>query len=132
MSTGSNIPQVRKLVTAIPGPKSQALMQRRSDAVSAALGMTIPVMVEKAGGGVIVDIDGNSIIDMGSGIAVVSVGNSADRVVKNVINQVQAFTHTCFMVAPYMGYIEVCEALNRLTPGTGKRNLHYLILVQKR
>ena len=121
MSTGSNIPQVRKLVTAIPGPKSQALMQRRSDAVSAALGMAIPVMVEKAGGGVIVDIDGNSIIDMGSGIAVVSVGNSADRVVKNVIDQVQAFTHTCFMVAPYMGYIEVCEALNRLTPGTGKK-----------
>ncbi|MTA23530.1 MAG: aminotransferase class III-fold pyridoxal phosphate-dependent enzyme, partial [Actinobacteria bacterium] len=92
MSTGPNIPQVRKLVTAIPGPKSQALMQRRSDAVSAALGMAIPVMVEKAGGGVIVDIDGNSIIDMGSGIAVVSVGNSADRVVKNVIAQVQAFT----------------------------------------
>ena len=121
MSTGSNIPQVRKLVTAIPGPKSQALMQRRSDAVSTALGMAIPVMVEKAGGGVIVDIDGNSIIDMGSGIAVVSVGNSADRVVKNVIDQVQAFTHTCFMVAPYMGYIEVCEALNRLTPGTGKK-----------
>ncbi|MEI7454853.1 MAG: aminotransferase class III-fold pyridoxal phosphate-dependent enzyme, partial [Actinomycetes bacterium] len=121
MSTGPNIPQVRKLVTAIPGPKSQALMQRRSDAVSAALGMTIPVMVEKAGGGVIVDIDGNSIIDMGSGIAVVSVGNSADRVVKNVIAQVQAFTHTCFMVAPYMGYIEVCEALNRLTPGNGKK-----------
>ena len=121
MSTGPNIPQVRKLVTAIPGPKSQALMQRRSDAVSAALGMAIPVMVEKAGGGVIVDIDGNSIIDMGSGIAVVSVGNSADRVVKNVIDQVQAFTHTCFMVAPYMGYIEVCEALNRLTPGTGKK-----------
>jgi 4-aminobutyrate aminotransferase/(S)-3-amino-2-methylpropionate transaminase len=58
---------------------------------------------------------------MGSGIAVVSVGNSADRVVKNVIDQVQAFTHTCFMVAPYMGYIEVCEALNRLTPGTGKK-----------
>ncbi|MSY23383.1 MAG: aminotransferase class III-fold pyridoxal phosphate-dependent enzyme, partial [Actinobacteria bacterium] len=121
MSTGPNIPQVRKLVTAIPGPKSQALMQRRSDAVSAALGMAIPVMVEKAGGGVIVDIDGNSIIDMGSGIAVVSVGNSADRVVKNVIAQVQAFTHTCFMVAPYMGYIEVCEALNRLTPGNGKK-----------
>ena len=121
MSTGSNIPQVRKLVTAIPGPKSQALMQRRSDAVSTALGMAIPVMVEKAGGGVIVDIDGNSIIDMGSGIAVVSVGNSADRVVKNVIDQVQAFTHTCFMVAPYMGYIEVCEALNRLTPGSGKK-----------
>jgi 4-aminobutyrate aminotransferase/(S)-3-amino-2-methylpropionate transaminase len=79
--------------------------------------MSIPVVVERAGGGVIVDVDGNSIIDMGAGIAVVNVGNSADRVVANVQAQVEAFTHTCFMVAPYMGYIEVCEALNELTPG---------------
>jgi 4-aminobutyrate aminotransferase/(S)-3-amino-2-methylpropionate transaminase len=83
--------------------------------------MAIPVVVEKAGGGVIVDIDGNSIIDMGAGIAVVNVGNSADRVVKNVKEQVEAFTHTCFMIAPYLGYIQVCEALNRLTPGDHKK-----------
>ena len=121
MSFGPNIPQERKVVTAIPGPKSQEIIKRRSEAVSAALGMAIPVVVEKAGGGVIVDIDGNSIIDMGAGIAVVNVGNSADRVVKNVQAQVEAFTHTCFMIAPYMGYIEVCEALNRLTPGTHKK-----------
>ncbi|MEY3374135.1 MAG: hypothetical protein RIT18_766 [Actinomycetota bacterium] len=121
MSSGPHIPQERKVVTAIPGPKSQEVIKRRSEAVSAALGMAIPVVVEKAGGGVIVDIDGNSIIDMGAGIAVVNVGNSADRVVKNVKEQVEAFTHTCFMIAPYMGYIEVCEALNRLTPGTHKK-----------
>jgi 4-aminobutyrate aminotransferase/(S)-3-amino-2-methylpropionate transaminase len=76
--------------------------------------MSMPVIVERAGGGVIVDIDGNSIIDMGAGIAVVNVGNSADRVVANVKAQVEAFTHTCFMVVPYQGYIEVCEALNEL------------------
>jgi len=121
MNTGPHIPQERRLVTAIPGPKSQEIIKRRSEAVSASLGMAIPVVVTQAGGGVIVDIDGNSIIDMGAGIAVVSVGNSADRVVKNVIEQVQAFTHTCFMVAPYLGYIEVCEALNRLTPGAHKK-----------
>lgn len=121
MSSGPHINQERKLVTEIPGPKSQAFLKRRSDAVSAGLGMAFPVIVEKAGGGVIVDIDGNSIIDMGAGIAVVNVGNSADRVVANVTKQVEAFTHTCFMVAPYSGYIEVCEALNRLTPGDGKK-----------
>ena len=115
--SGPHIPQERRIVTAIPGPKSQELLKRRSNAVSAALGISIPVMVERAGGGVIVDVDGNSIIDMGAGIAVVNVGNSADRVVKNVQAQVEAFTHTCFMVAPYIGYIEVCEALNELTPG---------------
>ncbi|NDD51912.1 MAG: 4-aminobutyrate--2-oxoglutarate transaminase [Actinobacteria bacterium] len=121
MSSGPNIEQVRKLLTSIPGPKSQEVIKRRAEAVSASLGMAIPVVVEKAGGGVIVDIDGNSIIDMGAGIAVVNVGNSADRVVKNVKQQVEAFTHTCFMIAPYLGYIEVCEALNRLTPGDHKK-----------
>ena len=121
MNSGQNIAQERRLVTAIPGPKSEAMLKRRADAVSASLGMAIPVVVEKAGGGIIVDIDGNSIIDMGAGIAVVNVGNSAERVVKNVIEQVQAFTHTCFMIAPYAGYIEVCEALNRLVPGDFKK-----------
>jgi 4-aminobutyrate aminotransferase/(S)-3-amino-2-methylpropionate transaminase len=61
------------------------------------------------------------IIDLGAGIGVVNVGNSADRVVKRVIDAVQAFTHTNFTTAPYMGYIEVCEALNRLTPGVHKK-----------
>ena len=75
------------------------------------------MFIEKAGGGVLVDVDGNSLIDMGAGIAVVNVGNAADQVVANVQAQVAAFTHTCFMVTPYDGYVEVCEALNRLTPG---------------
>lgn len=63
------------------------------------------------------DVDGNSLIDLGSGIAVTSAGNSAPRVVDAVIAQVQAFTHTCFMVTPYDAYVRVAEALNRLTPG---------------
>lgn len=116
-----NIEQTRKLLTPIPGPKSQVILKRRSEAVSASLGMAMPAVIERAGGGILVDVDGNHIIDMGSGIAVVSVGNSAARVVKNVQEQVAAFTHTCFMVAPYLGYIEVCEALNRLTPGNFKK-----------
>lgn len=117
MSGGPSLPQVRRVVTEIPGPKSKVLLERRANAVSASLSMTIPVFVAAAGGGVIVDVDGNSIIDMGAGIAVVNVGNSADHVVKNVQEQVAAFTHTCFMVAPYEGYVEVCESLNELTPG---------------
>jgi 4-aminobutyrate aminotransferase/(S)-3-amino-2-methylpropionate transaminase len=117
----TSIPQVRSLVTAIPGPRSTELLKRRNDAVSLSLGMAIPVIVERAGGGIIVDVDGNSIIDMGSGIAVVNVGNSAERVVANIKAQVESFTHSCFTVAPYMGYIEVCEELNRLTPGTHKK-----------
>ncbi|MBA2769692.1 MAG: 4-aminobutyrate--2-oxoglutarate transaminase [Sporichthyaceae bacterium] len=114
---GPTLPQERRLVTAIPGPRSQELMARRTAAVARGLGSTLPVFVDRAGGGVIVDVDGNSLIDLGSGIAVVSVGNSADAVVDRVQEQVARFTHTCFMVTPYEGYLEVCEALNRLTPG---------------
>lgn len=108
-------------MTAIPGPKSAEIIARRNEAVSAALGMAIPAVIVEAGGGILVDVDGNHIIDLGAGIAVVNVGNSAPAVVKRVQDQVAAFTHTCFMVAPYENYIAVCEALNRLTPGTHKK-----------
>ncbi len=114
---GPSLPQERRLVTAIPGPRSTELFARREDACARGLGTTLPVFIERAGGGVLVDVDGNSLIDLGAGIAVVNVGNSADAVVRNVQAQVAAFTHTCFMVTPYEGYVEVCEALNRLTPG---------------
>ena len=114
---GPALPQERRVVTAIPGPRSVELFARRTEACARGLGTTLPVFIEKAGGGVLVDVDGNSLIDLGAGIAVVSVGNAADRVVANVQAQVAAFTHTCFMVTPYSGYVEVCEALNRLTPG---------------
>ena len=109
--------QARHLVTEIPGPRSRALTERRAAAVSSAVGSVLPVFVERAGGGVIVDVDGNSLIDLGSGIAVTSVGNAAPRVVEAVQEQVARFTHTCFMVTPYEGYVAVCEELARLTPG---------------
>jgi 4-aminobutyrate aminotransferase/(S)-3-amino-2-methylpropionate transaminase len=78
-------------------------------------------VIERASDAILLDIDGNQIIDLGSGIGVTNVGNSAQRVVDRVIDQVQAFTHTCFTVAPYLGYIEVCEKLNAVTPGTFKK-----------
>ncbi|TFB46524.1 4-aminobutyrate--2-oxoglutarate transaminase [Cryobacterium tagatosivorans] len=114
---GPSLPQERRLVTAIPGPKSLELTRRKEQTISGGVGTTIPVYTVAAGGGVLVDVDGNSLIDLGSGIAVTGVGNSAPRVVAAVAAQLAQFTHTCFSVAPYDGYIEVAEALNRLTPG---------------
>ncbi len=114
---GPTLPQERRLVTSVPGPKSQELMARRNDAVSAGLGTAVPVFVAAAGGGVLVDVDGNSFIDLASGIAVTGVGNAAPHVVANVQQQVAQFTHTCFMVVPYAGYVDVAVELNRLTPG---------------
>ena len=114
---GPTLPQERRLVTAIPGPRSIELQARRTAAVSAGVGGTLPVFIVAAGGGVLIDVDGNSLIDMGSGIAVTTVGNAAPKVVENVQRQVAEFTHTSFMVTPYESYVAVCEALNELTPG---------------
>jgi len=111
------LPQERRLVTELPGPKSKALHERRVAAVSSAIGSTWPVYAQAADRGVIVDVDGNSLIDMGAGIAVTNVGNANPEVVTALQEQAANFTHTCFMVTPYEGYVAVCEKLNDLTPG---------------
>ncbi|EXG79549.1 4-aminobutyrate--2-oxoglutarate transaminase [Cryptosporangium arvum] len=115
--TQTGVPQERKLVTAIPGPRSEELLARRNAAVASGVSVGLPVFVTAAGGGIVVDVDGNQLIDLGSGIAVVNVGNANPAVAAAVAAQAAAFTHTCFMVTPYEGYVAVCEALNRLTPG---------------
>ena len=114
---GPALPQERRLVTEIPGPASVAALERKRAHVADGVGTVLPVFVAAAGGGVIVDADGNSLIDLGSGIAVTSVGNAAPEVRRRVHEQVDAFTHTCFMVTPYDGYVDVCAALAELTPG---------------
>jgi 4-aminobutyrate aminotransferase / (S)-3-amino-2-methylpropionate transaminase / 5-aminovalerate transaminase len=114
---GPGLPQHRNVVTEIPGPVSRALMERRDGTVARGVSTTLPVFITAAGGGVLLDADGNSLLDFGSGIAVASVGNAAAAVVERVQHQVAQFTHTCFMVTPYEGYVQVCEELARYTPG---------------
>ncbi|CAA9322449.1 MAG: Gamma-aminobutyrate:alpha-ketoglutarate aminotransferase [uncultured Nocardioidaceae bacterium] len=116
-STSPAVDQQRKLVTSVPGPRSQALHARKSAAVSAGVGVALPAYVERAGGGILVDVDGNHLIDFGSGIAVTTVGNAAAAVVNGVQEQAADFTHTCFMITPYEEYVAVCEALAEVTPG---------------
>jgi 4-aminobutyrate aminotransferase/(S)-3-amino-2-methylpropionate transaminase len=111
------IPQERRLLTAVPGPRSKELQARKDAAVSSGVGVVLPAYVVGAGGGILVDADGNHLIDFGSGIAVTTVGNASPKVVEAVQAQVAAFTHTCFMVTPYEGYVAVAEALSELTPG---------------
>ncbi|MBO0808901.1 MAG: 4-aminobutyrate--2-oxoglutarate transaminase [Actinobacteria bacterium] len=118
---GPGLPQRRHLVTEIPGPASRQLLARRESAVARGVSSILPVFVTAAGGGVLIDADGNSLIDFGSGIAVTSVGNSAPRVAERVREQAGQFTHTCFMVAPYEGYVAVCEELARRTPGSHEK-----------
>jgi len=117
----STVEQSRHLATAIPGPRSSELIARKNSAVSRGVGTTMPVYAARAFGGIVEDVDGNRLIDLGSGIAVTTIGNASPRVVAAVSDQAANFTHTCFMVTPYEGYVAVAEALNRLTPGSEEK-----------
>jgi 4-aminobutyrate aminotransferase/(S)-3-amino-2-methylpropionate transaminase len=104
-------------MTTIPGPASAVLAARRAAAVPRGVGTTLGTFVSWARQGIIEDVDGNRLIDFGSGISVTNVGSSAPAVVAAVQAQVERFTHTCFQVSPYEEYVAVCERLNVLTPG---------------
>ncbi len=118
---GAGLVQTRSLVTPLPGPRSLEIAARRSTAVAAGVASMLPVYVARARGGIVEDVDGNRLVDMGSGIAVTSVGNAAPEVAAAVAAQAADFTHTCFMVGPYESYVAVCEALSRLTPGSHEK-----------
>jgi 4-aminobutyrate aminotransferase / (S)-3-amino-2-methylpropionate transaminase / 5-aminovalerate transaminase len=96
---------------------SADLHRRRGATVARGVSSMIPSYVATAGGGTMTDVDGRVWLDFAAGIAVTSVGNSAPRVVAAVQAQVERFTHTCFMIAPYEPYVAVCEQLAELTPG---------------
>ena len=115
MSEG--LEQRRVVTTAIPGPRSQELHARRQAEVAGGFGVALPVFVERSDRGIVLDVDGNQLVDLASGIAVTNVGASAPEVVSRVQAQVERFTHTCFMVTEYDAYVDVAAALNRLTPG---------------
>lgn len=96
---------------------SEDIHKRRTAAVARGVGSMISSYVDHASGGTLTDVDGREWIDMAAGIAVTNVGNASPKVVEAVRRQVERFTHTCFMIAPYESYVAVCEQLNALTPG---------------
>ncbi|MGA7853559.1 MAG: 4-aminobutyrate--2-oxoglutarate transaminase [Candidatus Acidiferrales bacterium] len=106
-----------QLRTAIPGPKSQELMRRRQAAVARGVGHATPIFAARAEGAVLEDVDGNRFLDFAGGIGVMNAGHRAPRVVAAIREQLDAFIHTCFSVAPYEKYIALAEKLNSLVPG---------------
>lgn len=112
-----DIAQERRLVTEIPGPRSRALLERRIDAVPRGISSTAPIFVDAASGAIVRDVDGNHLIDLGAGLAVLNVGNSAPAVVEAVRAQLDRFTHTCMHVTMSEPYVALAERLNALVPG---------------
>ena len=106
-----------QLRTAVPGPKSRALMQRRGKAVPRGVYHSTPIFAARAEGAMVEDVDGNRFIDFAGGIGCNNIGHRSDRVVSAIRNQLDRFLHTCFSVAPYEDYVSVAEKLNQITPG---------------
>jgi len=105
------------LRTAVPGPKSQELMKRRQAAVARGVFHATPVFAARAEGAIVEDVDGNRLIDFAGGIGCMNVGHCAPAVLAAIRKQLDAFTHTCFSVAPYEQYIAAAEKMNAITPG---------------
>jgi 4-aminobutyrate aminotransferase/(S)-3-amino-2-methylpropionate transaminase len=112
-----DIPQERKLVTEIPGPRSREWFARREQAVANGVGAIHPIVTARASGAIVEDVDGNRLIDFATGIAVLNVGHTAPEVVAAVQRQAELDTHSCFHVTANEPYIELAERLNALTPG---------------
>ncbi len=102
----------------VPGPRARALLDRRAAALPSGLGRATDVVVERAHDALIMDVDGNTFIDMASGIGVVGVGHTPAGVVDAVTAQTQKFLHTCALVTTYEPMVRLAEVMNELTPGT--------------
>jgi 4-aminobutyrate aminotransferase/(S)-3-amino-2-methylpropionate transaminase len=115
------IPQERRLVTEIPGPRSRELLERRAEAVPRGVYAGAPIFIDAAFNAILRDVDGNQLIDLGAGLAVLNTGNSAPSVIQAVRDQLDRFTHTCMHVTMSDPYIALAERLNTLVPGDGPR-----------
>lgn len=93
-------------------------MRRRQTAVARGVYHATPIFAARAEGAILEDVDGNRFLDFAGGIGVLNAGHRAPRVVAAVREQLDAFIHTCFSVAPYEKYIALAEKLNSLVPGT--------------
>jgi len=116
-TTGVPIAQERRVVTTIPGPKSVALQARREAVVPVGVASALPVYIERAHGAIIVDVDGNQFIDLGSGIGVMTIGHTDEAVVAAATRQLAEVTHAMFTITPYESYVRVAELLAEHTPG---------------
>lgn len=119
------MPRVISLKTPIPGPKSQELLARRQRAVPRTVSQVTPVAIAHAENAVFTDVDGNRLIDFGSGIGVLNAGHRNADVVAAIQRQLNEFTHLCFQISMYGPYIDLAERLNAITPGEHEKRTFF-------
>jgi 4-aminobutyrate aminotransferase / (S)-3-amino-2-methylpropionate transaminase / 5-aminovalerate transaminase len=108
-----------ELKTAVPGPRSRAVIDRLAASVASPLAITFPVVAAEARGATITDVDGNRFIDFAGGVGCLNVGHSHPQVVQAAQEQLDRFSHTDFTVVPYEIYADLAERLLAHAPFSG-------------
>lgn len=109
-----------KLVTEIPGPKSQEMLARHEKFVARGKALGFPAFIKEASGAILTDVDGNQFVDLAGGVGVLNVGHSDEAVLAAAREQIERLVHTDYTVAPYGLYAEVAERLVKLVAGAEK------------
>src|SRR5947208_16526778 len=108
-----------ELKTAIPGPRSQQILQRKGLVVADPLSVYIPAVIDHGEGATLTDVDGNTFIDFTGGVGCLNVGHANPRVIEAVQEQAAQFFHTDFTIVPYEVYVTLAERLVALSPFRG-------------
>ena len=127
--TESSVPQKRLVVTEIPGPRSREIHERRRAVVPPGVHSVLPVYVERSHDSIIVDVDGNHLIDVCGGIGVTTIGHTDGSVVAAATEQLNKVTHTLFTMTPYEPYVQVAEHLAKHVPGSTPENPYKTLLM---
>ncbi|HJS73240.1 MAG TPA: aspartate aminotransferase family protein [Vicinamibacteria bacterium] len=106
------------LKTEIPGPKAKIVLERRARAVSSGVARATDVVVERARGALVEDVDGNTFIDFAGGIGMLAVGHCPENVTRAMNEQASKLIHMCALVATYEPYVRLAELLNSAAPGS--------------
>ena len=108
-----------ELRTAIPGPRSKEILERKNRVIADPLSIFLPVVIERGEGATLTDVDGNTFIDFTGGVGCLNVGHAHPRVVDAVQEQAAKFLHTDFTIVPYETYVTLGERLIETVPISG-------------
>ena len=104
----------------LPGPKAQAVIERREKAIPNAIRCGYPVVMDHAEGAMIEDVDGNRFLDWIGGVGVLNIGHCHPEVVDAVKAQADKYFHGMFNVVTHEGYVELAEKLASIAPVRGQ------------
>ena len=107
-----------------PGPKARAIIERDHSYVATTT-KSAPIVIKRASGSIVEDVDGNLLIDFASGISVLNVGHAHPKVIEAISKQAKEFTHFAGTDFYYEIQTTLAERLGAITPGSHKKKVFF-------